>query len=51
MQWLNEPPVWQADDGRLHVVTGLKTDFWRVTHYGFVRDNGHLANLFSLSAG
>jgi uncharacterized protein len=41
MQWLNEPPVWQAEDGRLRVVTGLKTDFWRVTHYGFVRDNGH----------
>jgi uncharacterized protein len=41
MQWLNEPPVWQADDGRLRVVTGSKTDFWRITHYGFVRDNGH----------
>jgi uncharacterized protein len=41
MQWLNEPPVWQAEDGRLRVVSGLKTDFWRVTHYGFVRDNGH----------
>jgi uncharacterized protein len=41
MQWLNEPPLWQAGDGRLRVVTGLRTDFWRVTHYGFVRDNGH----------
>jgi regulation of enolase protein 1 (concanavalin A-like superfamily) len=41
MQWLNEPPVWQADKGRLRVVTGPKTDFWRVTHYGFIRDNGH----------
>lgn len=41
MQWLNEPPVWQADGGRLRVVTGPRTDFWRVTHYGFVRDNGH----------
>jgi regulation of enolase protein 1 (concanavalin A-like superfamily) len=41
MQWLNEPPIWQADDRRLRVVTGPKTDFWRVTHYGFVRDNGH----------
>ncbi len=41
MQWLNEPPVWKADDGRLRVVSGAKTDFWRVTHYGFVRDNGH----------
>ena len=41
MKWLNEPPVWQDDNGRLRVVTGPKTDFWRVTHYGFVRDNGH----------
>src|SRR5260221_628087 len=41
MQWLNEPPVWKADDGRLRVVSGAKTDFWRITHYGFVRDNGH----------
>ena len=41
MEWLNEPPVWRADHERLHVVTGPNTDFWRVTHYGFVRDNGH----------
>jgi uncharacterized protein len=41
MQWLNEPPVWRADNGRLRIVTGPKTDFWRVTHYGFIRDNGH----------
>jgi regulation of enolase protein 1 (concanavalin A-like superfamily) len=41
MKWLNEPPVWQAGNGRLRVVTAAKTDFWRVTHYGFVRDNGH----------
>ena len=41
MQWLNEPPVWEADHGRLRIVTGANTDFWRITHYGFVRDNGH----------
>lgn len=41
MQWLNQPPAWQAHDDRLRVVTGSKTDFWRVTHYGFIRDNGH----------
>jgi regulation of enolase protein 1 (concanavalin A-like superfamily) len=41
MQWLNEPPIWKADQGRLQVATGAKTDFWRITHYGFVRDNGH----------
>jgi uncharacterized protein len=41
MTWLNEPPTWQYDTNGLRVVTGPNTDFWRVTHYGFVRDNGH----------
>ena len=26
----------------LTVTTGARTDFWRETHYGFVRDDGHL---------
>jgi len=42
MEWLNEPPSWWKKDGELCVVTGEKTDFWRKTHYGFVRDDGHL---------
>jgi uncharacterized protein len=46
MEWLNEPSTWAltGDDletGTLEVVTGLETDFWSVTHYGFTRDNGH----------
>jgi uncharacterized protein len=41
MQWQNEPPLWRFQDDTLHVTTGTKTDFWRKTHYGFVRDNGH----------
>lgn len=41
MHWLNEPPNWQTNQDRLRVVTGANTDFWRVTHYGFIRDNGH----------
>jgi uncharacterized protein len=41
MHWLNEPPTWQNNNDRLRVVTGPNTDFWRVTHYGFIRDNGH----------
>jgi uncharacterized protein len=41
MQWLNEPPVWEANKEKLRVVTGANTDFWRVTDYGFIRDNGH----------
>jgi regulation of enolase protein 1 (concanavalin A-like superfamily) len=41
MNWYNEPPAW-SDQGRaLTVTTGPKSDFWRKTHYGFIRDNGH----------
>src|SRR5258708_22266691 len=41
MQWYNEPPSWTEEGGKLTVTTGPKTDFWRKTHYGFVRDNWH----------
>src|SRR5215218_1899644 len=41
MEWLNEPPAWQEQAGALHVTTAPDTDFWRTTHYGFVRDSGH----------
>ena len=41
MDWLNEPPDWADADGTLAVVTGDRTDFWRKTHYGFIRDDGH----------
>ena len=39
MEWLNEPPEWSEADGTLTVATGDRTDFWRKTHYGFIRDN------------
>ncbi|GAA2691413.1 DUF1349 domain-containing protein [Actinoplanes palleronii] len=41
MSWLNEPPSWSDEAGVIRVVTGLKTDFWRRTFYGYVTDNGH----------
>ncbi len=41
MRWLNEPPDWNLEGDLLNVTTGERTDFWRETHYGFVRDNGH----------
>ncbi|GIF23727.1 regulation of enolase protein 1 (concanavalin A-like superfamily) [Actinoplanes tereljensis] len=41
MSWLNEPPHWSEQDGVIRVRTGLKTDFWRRTFYGYVTDNGH----------
>ena len=39
--WLNPPAVWSADAEQLDIVTDASTDFWRETHYGFVRDSGH----------
>lgn len=42
MEWLNEPPAWREADGVLSVTTAERTDFWRETHYGFIRDTGHL---------
>ncbi|ERT07905.1 hypothetical protein M595_2145 [Lyngbya aestuarii BL J] len=41
MQWYNEPPQWTEDQNKIQVLSGAKTDFWRTTHYGFIRDNGH----------
>jgi regulation of enolase protein 1 (concanavalin A-like superfamily) len=41
MKWFEEPPVWQDEDGVLSMTTAPKSDFWRKTHYGFIRDNGH----------
>ncbi|HEX2913467.1 MAG TPA: DUF1349 domain-containing protein [Chloroflexia bacterium] len=41
MQWYNEPPRWQQEDNHLIVRTGPDSDYWRVTHYGFIRDSGH----------
>jgi regulation of enolase protein 1 (concanavalin A-like superfamily) len=39
--WHRSPPVFQIDDGTLTVITGEETDFWRVTEYNFIHDNGH----------
>ena len=42
MEWLNEPPAWEVRGETLIVSAGPRTDFWRTTHSGFVRDNRHL---------
>ena len=39
--WLNAPGKWEIQDDRLSVEVSPNTDFWRKTHYGFVRDSGH----------
>ena len=40
MQWFNEPEVWGADQHALTMFVTPKTDYWRVTHYGFTVDDG-----------
>ncbi len=39
--WLNEPTDRTATETGLSLTTDPGSDFWRKTHYGFVRDNGH----------
>ncbi|MCP3802460.1 DUF1349 domain-containing protein [Allokutzneria sp. A3M-2-11 16] len=39
-RWLNPPADWSTVDG-LEVTSKDDSDFWRTTHYDFVRDTGH----------
>jgi len=41
MRWFNEPETWMQNGEALVVRAETHTDFWRKTHYGFIRDNGH----------
>ncbi|MCX6031315.1 MAG: DUF1349 domain-containing protein [Chloroflexi bacterium] len=41
MHWYNEPKIWSAADDAITITADHDTDFWRKTHYGFIRDNGH----------
>ena len=41
MTWFNEPRNWKQENDHLSVFADAQTDFWRKTHYGFIRDNGH----------
>ena len=41
MKWFNAPAKWSDDGTVIRVTSEPKTDFWRKTHYGFIRDNGH----------
>jgi uncharacterized protein len=49
VRWLNEPREWSGDASDLTVVAEHDTDFWRTTHYGFVRDSGHFADTGQLA--
>ena len=39
--WHHPPPACRIDAGTLTVKTGEDTDFWRITAYDFIHDNGH----------
>lgn len=39
--WLHTPPECQIDQDTLQVITSENTDFWRITQYDFIHDNGH----------
>jgi uncharacterized protein len=41
MQWFNPPAATDIREDSLQVTTTAKSDFWRKTHYGFVRDSGN----------
>jgi regulation of enolase protein 1 (concanavalin A-like superfamily) len=44
-RWLNEPARWNAAEDGLRMTVERDTDFWRVTHYGFIRHSGHVFGL------
>lgn len=41
MHWLHAPAHVTISPTSLQVNVQGGTDFWRITHYGFIRDNGH----------
>ncbi|SNC77675.1 hypothetical protein SAMN06265337_4275 [Hymenobacter gelipurpurascens] len=41
MRWQNAPKKATITASKVQVQVEGGTDFWRVTHYGFIRDNGH----------
>jgi len=39
MQWFNEPEQWQVKDKSLIMQVTPKSDYWRISHYGFTVDD------------
>lgn len=39
MNWFNEPSDWKIADGRLTMSVTPKSDYWRISHYGFTVDD------------
>jgi uncharacterized protein len=40
MQWQNAPKTWKQSGTLLIEEVPAGTDYWRTTHYGFIRDSG-----------
>lgn len=40
MQWFNPPKIWYAKKQALTQFVTPKTDYCRITHYGFIVDDG-----------
>jgi hypothetical protein len=41
MKWYNPPSTYTFQDNTIELAVEAGTDFWQITHYGFMRDNGH----------
>lgn len=40
MNWFNEPEKWEVKDNRtFEMIVPAKTDYWRISHYGFTVDD------------
>ncbi|MBD8346861.1 MULTISPECIES: DUF1349 domain-containing protein [unclassified Dysgonomonas] len=39
MQWFNEPEKWEVKNNTLNMQVTPKSDYWRVSHYGFTVDD------------
>ena len=39
MNWFNEPDNWEIKNGKLMMDVTPKSDYWRISHYGFTVDD------------
>lgn len=39
MQWFNEPERWSIENGALSISVTPRSDYWRISHYGFTVDD------------
>lgn len=39
MNWFNEPENWKIENGTLNMTVTPKSDYWRISHYGFTVDD------------